>query len=47
MNDHTENNSQEQDRPEVKSDLPEDLSDEGQFLGEGHVEVFLNHVSIM
>jgi len=39
--------SKKQDRPEVVGDLGEDLSDEDELVGHGHVEVFLNHVSIM
>lgn len=39
--------SDEEDRPEVIGDLGKDLGDEDELVCEGHVEVFLNHVSIM
>jgi len=41
--DHEEDNH----RPEVHGELEEDLANEGKLVCEGHVEVFLNHVSIM
>lgn len=47
MKDHSYNDSQDDHRPEVDRDFPEDLSDEGELVCEGHIEGFLNHVSIM
>ena len=47
VEDHRSHDSQDDHRPEVNGDLPEDLADEGELVCEGHVEVFLNHVSIM
>ena len=47
VEDHRSYDSQDDHWPEVNGDLPEDLSDEVELVYEGHVEVFLNHVSIM
>jgi len=47
MDDDPGNHHGDQDPPEVPDDLEEDLGDEVELLSERHVEVFLNHGTIM